>query len=213
MAKPKAILFDLDGTLRDTQEVIYDALLHTLKVHGAGKLTKKDIDPYIHHHTAVYQQFLSHIDLEEFEHTYRGRLQDRWMNVALFPYAAETLKQLQAEGYRLAIVTSAVQEKTELFIRERGLVDFIESVSGVRPGVKPKPEPDLVLDALAKLDVLPGDAIMVGDMIADVEASKTAGVRCIGVSYGFNDVEELVKAGAIRTIDSLAELPQLISEL
>ena len=213
MTKLKAILFDLDGTLRDTQEVVYGAVLHALKVHGAGELTKEDIGPYMHHHTAVYQKFLSHIDLEVFEKTYRGKLRERWMDVVLFPHAMEAVQALHAEGYRMAIVTSATQDGTEAFLHERGLAAFFDSVSGVRPGIAPKPAPDLVLDALNKLGVLPGDAIMVGDMIADIESAKAAGVRCLGVTYGFNGKDELVKAGAIHIVDSLTELQPYLERL
>lgn len=206
MANPKAILFDLDGTLRDTKEVVYGAVLHALKEHDAGDLSYEDIDPYMHHHTVVYQKFLSHIDLEVFEQTYRSKLRERWMDVAFFPQAIETVRLLHSEGYRLAIVTSATQEGTESFLRERGIDTLFESISGVRLGIEPKPAPDLVLDALNNLALSPEDTIMIGDMVADVEASRAAGVDCIAVTYGFNGKDELVKAGAIHTVDSLAEL-------
>ncbi len=213
MAKPKAILFDLDGTLRDTKVVVYDAVLHALKTHGAGDLSYEDIDPYMHHHTAVYQKFLSHIDLEVFEHTYRSKLHERWMEVAFFPHAIETLQLLHAEGFRMAIVTSATQEGTESFLHERGLGVLFDSVSGVRPGIVPKPAPDLVLDALNNLVLPPEDTIMVGDMVADIEAARAAGVDCIAVTYGFNGKAELVKAGAIYTMDSLLELQPYLERL
>ncbi len=212
MAKPKAILFDLDGTLRDTKDLIYDAILHTLKLHGTD-LTRSDIEPYIHHHSVVYQQFLSHVPWDEFDAVYKKKLHELWDDVALFPHVLETIQSLSSESYRLAIVTSATQDGTETFLRTKGLEKFFESISGVRPGLEPKPAPDLVLDALNNLALPPEDTIMIGDMVADVEASGAAGVRCIGVAYGFADRNELMRAGAIRTIDSLTELQPYLQQL
>lgn len=207
---PRAILFDLDGTLRDSRKVVYDAVLYALQVHGAGQLTEKDIDPYMHHHTAVHQQFLPAVDLPTFEDTYRSRLHDNWAGVEFFPQAIETVRSLRAQGYKVAIVTSATQSGTEEFLSARGLAALFDSVSGVRDGIRPKPAPDLISDALRKLGLQPEDAIMVGDMAADVAAATAAGLKCICVSYGFNDVAELKKAGAVHIIDSLAELPNLL---
>ncbi len=212
MAKPKAILFDLDGTLRDTKDLIYDAILYTLKLHGTD-LTRSDIEPYIHHHSAVYQQFLSHVPWDEFDAVYKKKLHELWDDVALFPHVLETIQSLSSESYRLAIVTSATQDGTETFLRTKGLEKFFESISGVRPGLEPKPAPDLVLDALNNLALPPEDTIMIGDMVADVEASGAAGVRCVGVAYGFADRNELMRAGAIRTIDSLTELQPYLQQL
>ena len=203
-------MFDLDGTLRDSRKVVYDAVLYALQSHGAGNLTEKDIDPYMHHHTAVHQQFLPSVDLATFEQTYRTRLHDNWVEVEFFPQAIETVRSLKHQGYKLAIVTSATQRGTEDFLRARGVDALFDSISGVRQGIRPKPAPDLINDALRKLGVQPEDAIMVGDMVADVTAAAAAGLECICVSYGFNDVAELKKAGAAHIIDSLAELPSLL---
>lgn len=210
MARPKAILFDLDGTLRDTQEVFYGAVLHALKVHGAGELTKEDIGPYMHHYTAVYQKFLSHIELEVFEKTYRSKLRERWMEVAFFPHAVEITRALHSEGYHLAIVTSATQQGTEEFLQDRGISEYFEAISGVRPGIAPKPAPDLVQDALIKLGCGAESAIVIGDMVADIEAAHAAGVPCVGVTYGFAGRKALEDAGADYIIDSLAKLPALL---
>ena len=212
MAKPRAILFDLDGTLRDTKDLIYDAVLYTLKLHGTV-LTRKDIEPYIHHHSVVYQQFLSHVPWDEFDAVYKKKLHELWDEVALFPHALDTIQSLSSEGYRLAIVTSATQEGTETFLRTKGLAKFFESISGVRPGVEPKPAPDLVLDALNNLALPPEDTIMIGDMVADVEAARAAGVVCVGVTYGFADKDELVKAGAVHIVNSLTELQPYLEKL
>lgn len=206
----QAVLFDLDGTLRDTRKVIYESVLYALQAHGAGNLTAADIDPYIHHHTAVHQKFLPSVDLDSFETTYKRRLHDSWAEVEFFPQTLETVRTLRNQGYKLAVVTSASQQGTEDFLRARGVDRLFDSISGVRQGVDPKPAPDLVEDALKKLGLQPEAAIMVGDMAADVTAATAAGLKCIGVSYGFNTATELKHAGAIKIIDSLAELPTLL---
>ncbi len=213
MSELKAVLFDLDGTLRDTKEIIYTALEETLAIHNGQKPTREELAPHLHHHSAVHQALSLHIDYEPWLVTYREKLGDSWMDAPFYAGTEQLLAELKAAGYRLAIVTSAEYDRTKEYLRYRELDGYFDAVAAMREGVKPKPEPDLIHDALAQLGCKAGEAVMVGDMTTDVEAARAAKLRCVGITHGFASRTELEQVGAAYVIDALKELPGILSEL
>lgn len=213
MPKLKAILFDLDGTLRDTKDVVYDAIQHAIEMISGEKPSREQIRPHIHHHSAVHKALARHVPIETFEKVYHDKLYKTWDDVALFEAAVETLEQLSAKGYLLAVVTSAGNKSSLDFVRKRGIAHHFAAISGVGDGIRPKPAPDLVLRALELIGCEPEAAVMVGDLPADVLAAHAAGVRCIAITHGFGLRDELEAAGADYIIDSLTELPAILTSL
>lgn len=206
MATYKAVLFDLDGTLRDTVDIVREAAASTVNQYGNHKPSSVELAPHMHHHSAIHRAFSDHVPYDEWLGTYRDVLGDAWKDAPLYADAEEVLKNLQAAGYRLGVVTSAAYGRTIEYLAYRNLGGYFSSVSAVREGLRPKPEADLIHDALAQLGIKSDEAIMIGDMMTDVQAAHAAGMRCIGVSHGFASRAELVEAGADDTIDSLIEL-------
>lgn len=212
MTKFKAVLFDLDGTLRDTQSIIYASVAQTLEAYGTPKPSPEELAPHIHHHSAVHRAFSAHIAYDEWLKTYRAQLGDTWKDAPLYANAENILQKLQDAGYRVGVVTSAEYGRTVDYLAYRNLGGYFSVVAAVREGIRPKPEADIVEDALAQLGSKPNEVIMVGDMITDVQAAHAAGVQCIGVSHGFASKAELIEAGADDTIDSLIELLPAIAQ-
>lgn len=204
--KIKAVLLDLDGTLRDTVDIIYEVAASTVEKYGDGKPSKAELAPHIHHHSAVHREFSSHVAYEAWLMTYRNELGNAWMDAPFYANAEDILQRMIDAGYALAVVTSAEYGRTIDYLAYRNLGGYFSAVAAVREGVRPKPEADIVEDALAQLGCKPSEAIMVGDMITDVQAAHAAGVKCIGISHGFASRVELAEAGADDIIDSLIEL-------
>lgn len=211
MSKLKAVLFDLDGTLRDTTEIVYVAIEETLEHHDVPKPTREELYPHIHHHSIVHSVFSPHIDYEPWLAVYREKLGLGWMDAPFHDGTEKLLAELQSEGYQLAIVTSAEYDRTKEYLRYRGIDGYFSAVAAVREGVRPKPEPDLIHDALDQLGYQAHQAIMVGDMMADVEAAHAAGVKCVGITHGFSTRKDLKKAGADYMIDYLSEVPLVLA--
>lgn len=211
MKKPKAVLFDLDGTLRDTRESIYQAYEETLEVHTGRRPTREELKPHIHHHSAVHHALTPHIDYEYWLTTYREKLGDGFTDAPFYSGTEELLEKLRREGYALAVVTSADFDRTKDYLRYRGLDGYFAVVAAVRDGIRPKPEPDLIYDALTQLGLKPTEAVMIGDMVTDVQAAHTAGVPCIAVTHGFSSQSELEAAGADAVVSMLSEIPSLLS--
>lgn len=210
MARTKAVLFDLDGTLRDTRETVYRALEETVGQYGGRVPSRQEIQKHVHHHSAVHAALSPDVEYELWLATYREKLGSEWMDAPFFTHAEKVLQQLVMSGHRLAVVTAADYDRTVEYLSYRRIDHFFEVVTGLRPGLLPKPEPDLMLDALRQLDCAPSEAVTVGDMPTDLRAAEAAGVRFIGVSHGFGSRAELEAAGATIIIDSLEELLAIV---
>lgn len=213
MTKIKAILFDLDGTLRDTRDLMYTSMQTALEQHTGKRPTREDISRHVHHHSEVHKAFAGEVPFDEFERTFFEHFEEGRSDIKLYDKAKELLDNLRQSGLRLAVVTSARTTKSTEFVARHKLDEHFEVVSGVQEGVRPKPAPDLVLRALEHINCIPNEAIMVGDLPADVTAAHAAGVRCIAITHGFGLRSTLKEAGADYIIDSLMELPAAIETL
>lgn len=212
--KIKAVLFDLDGTLRDTREIIYEAIKHAVKTHSGQEVDDAELAEYMHHHSHVHGHFTPHVSLDEFEAVYHTRLYELLPQVELYKHAVETLAKLHASGLKLAIVSSAKPEKIRQFLQRAGIDRYFDGIAGDDGLLALKPSPEPVLEAIRQLAVSHRECAMVGDMRVDMEASTAAGVPVrVGITHGFEDADALLAAGATHIIDSLETLPQLLSSI
>jgi HAD superfamily hydrolase (TIGR01509 family) len=211
--KVSSVLIDLDGTLRDTRDLIYGAYQHAIRTHADKEVTQQDIKPHVHHHTVVHKAFADHVEEDEFYKTYAEVIDPSIEGVPLYEGTEELLAYLRKNGLKSAIVTSAPQLKAENYLKAVGLYDKCDTVVGVSPDRLPKPAPDMLIEALRQLNVKAEESIMLGDMAVDSIAANAAGIRCIGVTHGFATREELKVAGAEPIFDSLLEVIQYLEGL
>jgi pyrophosphatase PpaX len=210
--KIKAILFDLDGTLRDTREAIYYSLEHALSVHGSRIPTREEMASVIHHHTEVHHQFAPHIDIHEFESTYREKVDGLVTESVLYVGAKELIETLHNEGYKLAVVSSAI--RVEQYLQKTKLHNYFDVFVNGSDTAEHKPHPAPVVLALERLGVQPNEAVMVGDLSADIKAARQAGVATlIGITHGFGNRDSLEDAGANYVVDSLEELSAVLKQV
>ena len=130
----------------------------------------------------------------------------------LYPGAKDCLLHLAArEDWLLAIATGKSRRGVTALIAHHGLEGLFTS-SQVADDHPSKPHPAMVLEALRAAGVDAPDAVMIGDTTYDIEMGRAAGVATIGVSWGYHPVSELKKAGAGRIVESFAELEQALQE-
>jgi phosphoglycolate phosphatase len=213
MTKLKAVLVDLDGTLRDTRDLIYSAFQHAIRTHSHKEVTQEDIKPHVHHHTKVHKAFADHVEEDEFYKTYADIIDPGIDGVPLYEGTEELLAYFRKNNLKSAIVTSAPQHKAENYLKAVGLYDKCDTVVGVTSDRLPKPAPDMLIEAIRQLNVKAEESIMLGDMPVDSIAAKAAGIRCIGVTHGFATREELKDAGADPIFNSLLEVIQYLEKL
>lgn len=111
-------------------------------------------------------------------------------HIALFPWASDILKRL-SQKHVLAMATNASQKSVENFFGdEAGYFSVIASSENVK---KLKPDPEIINFILKKLDFLPSQATMIGDMAVDILAGKNASIKTGAVSWGLGEWEDLLK--------------------
>ena len=122
----------------------------------------------------------------------------------------ELLTALQAEGIRLAVASNKFQAGTEKLIRSYFPEIRFEVVFGQRPEVPLKPDPAVVEEILSITQIDPSEVLYVGDSGVDMLTARAAGVRSVGVAWGFRSREELLESRADHIIDRAEELMELL---
>ncbi|SFT26118.1 phosphoglycolate phosphatase [Methylobacterium sp. yr668] len=130
---------------------------------------------------------------------------------ALFPNAAAAVRDLRAAGYALAIVTNKPACATGLILDAVGLAPLIDTVVGGDTLPERKPDPAPLREALRRLRVEPGRAVMVGDMHHDIAAARAAGTAAILARYGYGRPDDARTADAV--LDDIGGLRAMIGAL
>lgn len=217
----KAILFDLDGTLIDSapdmtaavNELLASRDLPALRVDkvklmiggGVGKLVERAF-------AASGMPLLGNALKEanrDMAPIYRRHLTGL---TRLMPGVREVLTHFHLNGIAMGVATNKTQLATREILLHFGLTDWLGTIIGGDAVTHLKPAPDSLLLALDRLRTEPGDALMVGDSIADVGAARAAGMPVVLLRGGYTQVpvEEL---GADLICDSLLDLPAALQEL
>lgn len=185
--KIRAVLYDFDGTLADTTELIMRSYRHTMDTHlGAAPQDDEWLSGFGMTLEAQIARFArSPAEAEAMLDTYRRyqRTHHDTM-VAPFPGTLETLEALRRRGIRLAIVTSKHREGALRGMDLCGIVDHFPVVVTPEDVASPKPHPEPVLFALERLGVRAEEAVFVGDSPHDVASGRAAGTRTAGALWG-----------------------------
>ncbi len=211
MEKITTILFDLDGTLLDTREAIFQAFVHSLTTLGHKVPSKEEM--FLH----VGKEFSEMVagvvgSMENNKEIKELMTNFQFQNlhlVAVYSGTAEVLKELRAKGYKLGAVTNAKRGGTLKRLQHVGILDLFDTVVAVDDVDNPKPFPDPVLLALKNIGALPENAVMVGDSHFDIEAGKSAGTKTVRVTYGFHS-NEMDNPTPDHFIDDIKEIFKLI---
>jgi HAD superfamily hydrolase (TIGR01509 family) len=206
---PAAVLFDIDGTLVDSNYVHITAWMYAFQSAGC-QVEGWRIHQAIGMDSGKLLERLLGDDADRLgeqvkdEHSRRydelsGRLQP-------FDGARELLRAVSARGTKVVLATSAPPDELETLRDLLDVEDAVEAVTNAEDVDTAKPAPDIVTVALERAGVAASDAIFVGDTVWDVLAAKDAGVRCVAVTSGGVHTDELRDAGAVATYDTVRDL-------
>ncbi|MBB4826567.1 pyrophosphatase PpaX [Sporosarcina luteola] len=185
MAKPiQALLFDFDGTLLDTNELIIQTFQTVLDRHYPGKYLREHIVPFLGPTLVESFGTVDPLKVEQLVIEYREWNLEHHDELATeFEGVADTLHKLRAQGMKMAIVSTKRNNMIQKGLRLLGVEDVFETIVGLDDVQKPKPDPEPILLALQRLGVAPDEAMMIGDNYHDIEGGKNAGVRTAGVAW------------------------------
>jgi pyrophosphatase PpaX len=207
-----AALFDIDGTLLDTTEFVYGSFRSSLLTHMHKEFTWEEISPVLGKSLKECYQLLS--GLEMVDHLIEGHraFQNQEIHLQLvkaYPQAVETLSQLRDNGIRIAAVTSRGGENLLKTLKIGGIAPYLEMVVTDTDVKIHKPDPEGIMKALTFLHIPPERAVMIGDTNIDILAGKNAGVKTIGVTYGFHS-RRVIEANPDYVVDTVAEVLPVI---
>jgi phosphoglycolate phosphatase-like HAD superfamily hydrolase len=216
----KALCFDVDGTLSDTDDQFVKNLLWLLKPFGfvfpsndprpfARKIVMKTETPGNYLYGILDRLGIDHTISALGDHFYRLGLGKADRPFLLITGVKEMLSRLHPH-YKMAVVSARGGRSTQKFIDQFNLSQFFDCIATAQTCEHTKPFPDPILWAAAQMGVSPNDCLMIGDTTVDILAGKSAGTQTAAVLCGFGERDELHKSGADIILDTTSMLPELL---
>ncbi|MFP4438021.1 MAG: HAD family hydrolase [Chloroflexaceae bacterium] len=210
--QPRAVLWDMDGTLLDSREYHWLSWRDALAAENYELTYDQFIATFGQRNDAILRGYFGE-DLPDSEVTrisdaketgYRELVRTR--GIELLPGVAQWLERLQQDGWRQAVASSAPRKNVETIVEVLELQDVFATMVTAEDVEQGKPAPDVFLTAAEKLGVPPARCIVVEDAPAGVEAAHRAGMCAIGVRSSQDNLE------ADRVVQRLDELPDDVFE-
>jgi len=132
-------------------------------------------------------------------------------NCHLLPGCSSTLSWLKDQGIHMGVATSNSQDVADWILESKNIRGYFSSVVGRRPELRMKPYPDQILKCLEEMMVEPSRSVVVGDSVKDVQAAKSANIIAIAILSYFTRRQALEEAGADQLIETLKDLPEILS--
>ena len=211
--KYSTYIFDLDGTLLDTLADLAAAVNYALRQHGMPEHTIDDVRRFVGNGVRKLMERAipdgeKNPDFEATFATFREYYMHHSLdNTRPYPGIIETLEALKEQGCRLAVVSNKMMAATQELC-QHFFADTIEVAIGENEaaGIRKKPAPDTVFEALRQLGEEKDSAVYVGDSDVDLETANNSGLPCISVLWGFRDRDFLIQHGAKTFISAPSEL-------
>ena len=213
MHPPRIVLFDLDGTLIDSIDLIVDSYLHVFTTHRLPPLTRAQIVEGIGTPLwTVFGEFTSdRATIDAWIATYRAyNLAHHDTRVVAFPGVVDMVRAIASAGRRLGLVTSKNHAGALRGLELIGLRSAFEVVVGADDVTHPKPHPEPVLRALELLGGVPGEAVYIGDSHHDLACGNAAGAATIGVTWGPLPRERLLAERPAAVCETPAEVLRVV---
>ncbi|MGD7025057.1 pyrophosphatase PpaX [Rossellomorea vietnamensis] len=209
--KITTVLFDLDGTLINTNELIISSFLHTMNTYFPDQYKREDVLQFMG--PPLEESFIkvNPDAVEDMVKTYRAyNLEKHDSLVTEFEGVFETVQTLSQNGYKLAIVSTKIRDVVIKGLKLTNLDQFFDVIITLDEVENAKPDPEPVQKALSALDSTPEESIMVGDNHHDVLAGKNAGTLSAGVAWSAKGREYLDQYEPDFMLETMADLLDVV---
>jgi|SRR5919198_1876775 pyrophosphatase PpaX len=215
-AHPLAVLFDLDGTLIDSIELILSSMRHAFA--ACGRSAPADEEWLTGVGIPLWTMFARYaVDEEQQARLIAAYRQHQLLHhdrmVQGYEGVAHTLARLHERGHPLGVVTSKADWLAERAVKQVQIDGLFATIVGCDSCSRHKPHPEPVLTALERLGYSPEDALFVGDSVHDIAAGNAAGVITVAALWGPFSRQELAVASPAHYLESISVLPALVERL
>ena len=223
LSEIRGLLFDIDGTISDTDDHMVDRLWRALQPaswlfrNGNPKPFARWVVMAVETPVNFLYNLVDRLGVDEFftkavsrvsggKRTSEKSHEQFW----LIPGTREMLAALKPH-FKLGVVSARDSETTRQFLRHFGLSDFFDVVVTAQSCEHTKPYPDPILLAADTLGLPAAQCVMVGDTVVDIAAGKAAGTQTVAVLCGFGTERELTRAGADLVLNSTSDLVEILA--
>ena len=211
------ILFDFDGTVMDTTDVVIGSWQHTFRTLEGKERPLEEIFETLGEPLAyTMPKVLPDVDPEEAIEVYRSYHRDNFgSRISVFEGMTELLAELKRRGFKTGLVTSRLGHTTWEGLRKYQLDAYFDVVVSCDDTDKHKPDPTPVFMTLERLGSRPQNSLMLGDTMFDILCAKNAGVRSVLVGWAVAVSQEQIRGedGPDYVIDKAEDLLTLIEQL
>jgi 2-phosphoglycolate phosphatase len=205
----RAVLFDFDGTLGDSYSAITASVNHVRARHGLPPMSEEEVRPHVGRGAGnLLQQVVPGSstpadDVAAYRAHHPSVLHG---GTRLMPGAVEALRTLHQCGFFLGVCSNKPIVFTRDLIAFLGIDPYLNVVLGPEDVPRPKPDPDMLCEAMARLKVTPKETLYIGDMVVDIQTARAANVSVWVVPTGSEEIETLRLAKPDRLLRNLYEL-------
>ena len=202
----RAVLFDIDGTLVDTNYLHVLAWRRVFLARGQPEITAARIHGLIGMGSDEMLETLFDRPRPELKEDRARQFAALKSEIRAFPRAGELLRALHDREVRVVLATSAEKSDLEPILEAIDADDAIDAVTSSADVEQAKPAPDLFCVALEEAGTAPDATVVVGDTVWDVKAAARAGLPCVAVTSGGISRGELEAAGAVAVYEDVGAL-------
>lgn len=210
-SKINTLLFDLDGTLIDTNDLIISSFLHTLGKYAPNQYKREDVLPFMG--PSLYETFgsINPDKAEEMIRDYRTyNIANHDALVKEFKGVNETIETLKDKGFKLGIVSTKMYDTVLKGLKLTKLDPYFDTIIALDHVTKAKPDPEAVFKALGQLYSRPEQSIMIGDNYHDILAGKNAGAKSAGVAWSSKGRDYLAQFNPDYMLEEMPDLLKIL---
>ena len=207
------IIFDFDGTLADTSDVILETMRLTVDKLGLPTKTQDEYQSMIGYRLEEIPTILwPDLETSGYASTYREIFNSIKHNYSAHPYpeVLETLKTLHSRGVNMGVASSRSRASLEEYMADLGIAQYFAQLVGGNDVSNGKPDPEPVNLILSTQNWDANRTLVVGDMNVDILMGQRAGAYTAGVTYGNGSEKSLREANATHILHNFGELANLV---
>ncbi|EKE19199.1 MAG: HAD family hydrolase [uncultured bacterium] len=210
----KAILFDMDGLLVDSEPLHFEAHRRALEKFGI-QITKED---YIQNgvsggrrsfYEVMQIKYHKPLDINAVRKLKKEIYGELIKQIEVFD-GTKRIVEILHRKYRIAVVSNTHPEYIQKTLAHVGMVEYFETISSAKELERGKPFPDVYFNAMKKLGMEASECVAVEDSCSGIEAAKNAGIRCIAIPNEFTSQQDLSRADVV--IGSIKEMDKALVE-